>query len=296
MKITLAKSLVATAVLALTAGAAQAAAPVGAVTVTINEKSLEGFGITGLQANQLNGQFDEVFTGTATSATTGTFVTEATFAATSWLLNGTPTSGAALNTTYGMYANFASSGTYTVTSFTIPDGSGGTTTASLTVFTTNSASLSLYADLNQDTKYNVKTSATGQISNLTLTSGAASINDDVLLGTSTVLLNGTGNATAGGLGNANGNFELLFSAFNLATGGNSYFTAPRPFNLQLDLNGNFQSFIPTTTVGNSSSIQLLANSANAFFLPNAVPEPGALALAGIALVGAAVATRRKSKV
>lgn len=265
----------------LSAAAAVQAAPVGQ-PITVHEGAITGALSNTIFVDQLSGQYDEVFT--ATSATT--FVTEAIFNAGGWFKNGAAV-GSQLNFPeagigcpgiactgagigYGLYAKFEAAGTFV----------GG-------VFTGSSAKVEIWADPLQDTNYDIKATATGSIANLTLTSGAGSITDDQLLGTATLLLSGDGNSNPGS--GSNGNFELLFGNWTLngppGLNGDAYFFAPRPFYMLMDLNGNFQSFNPTS----GTSIQLLNNSANAFWK---TPEPGALALVGVALLGMGLAGRR----
>jgi hypothetical protein len=251
-------------------GLAGTAAMAAGLPVTIDESSVVGAVPNIFNANQLSGQYDEVFTATSAS----TFVTEAIFNAGGWFQNAAPVStqvnafGAG---GYGLYAKFASTGSFG------PAAGGGTT------FLGGTGIIELWSDADKNTNYDVKTSAIGSIANLTLVSGAASITDDRRLGFATLLRAGEGTAQPG---LANGNFELVFGGFTLDPDGLNYFIAPNPFYMVLDLNGNFQSFVPSA----GTSIQLLGNSANAFFT---VPEPSTLALAGMALLGFAGASRRR---
>lgn len=268
------------AVVALAFGAAGAHAATVGLPVTIEEKA-GGTNATSkvIVADQLSGQYDEVVTFHSAS----TFTTAAIFNAGKWFRNSQPVasrlgadfSDVGLDWGYSVYAKFIGSGTY----FT--DGVN-------TSFSASYNAIELYLDVNQDTDYDIGPSASAvpSFNDLVLTSGAASITDDLKLGTASLTLAADGNSTGSGL--SNGNFEIIFGDFKLENpAGEAYFIAPRPFHIKLDLNGNFQSFIPVS----GQSVALLNNSANAFFL--AVPEPGALALVGIALLGLGVAGKRR---
>ncbi len=263
--------------LTLVAAAAGSQAAVVGQPVTIQEDAIAGAASHSFVADQLSGQYDEVLT--ILNATQ--FSTEAIFNAGGWFSNGiaqsTQVNGFGASG-YGLYAKFTGFGTYA------PNGSGGFN------FVGGSGAIEIWADANQDTNYDVALTTAGavpSVSNLVNVGGAATITDDVLLGTANLITAAQGQ-TASGL--ANGNFELVFGDFALANpDGLAYFTAPRPFYLVLDLNGNFQSFTPSI----GSSVQLLGSSANAFF--NKAPEPGALALVSLALLGMSAAMRRNRK-
>lgn len=264
----------------LAAAAAVHAAPVGA-PITVQESGVTGAVANLLTVDQLSGQYDEAFTVTSvTGPNTGKFVTEAIFNAGGWFNSGSPVisqvNGFGVGG-YGLYAKFSAAGDYD-------------TTVGVS-FTGTAAYLEIWADPNQNTNYDVTNPAIGNVSNLTLVSPAASITDDQLLGTATLLITGEGSANPGV---ANGNFELIFGNWQLngpaGLNGDAYFAGPRPFYVMMDLNGNFQSFIPVS----GSTTLLLNNSANAFWY--ATPEPGALALVGVALLGMGFVGRRARKV
>jgi len=256
---------------AMVAGAfASHAATIGQ-PVTIDEGSIPGAPGKIIIVDQLSGQYDEVLTFTAGTPTSGTFTTEAIFNAGSWFFNSQSVKSLA---TYNLYAKFQASGSYTI--------SGGNTFN----FAGGTGALELWADPNADTNYDVAATSAGNFNNLVLAGG--STGDDIKLGVATSTGLNSGNATTGT--GANGNFEIIFTNFALTQpAGENYFTAPRPFYMLLDLNGNFQNiqFDPN----NQANVQILNSSANAFFLK--VPEPGALALAGLAVLAAGVASRRR---
>lgn len=269
------------AALALAFGVAGAqAAPVG-LPLLIEEGSVSGTPANAFWADQLSGQYDEVVT--FIDATH--FTTVAVFRAGAWYRDGsTVTEGQFLNgpgaSGYNLYAKFIGSGTYS-TSLSGSD--------IVTTFSATQNAIELWLDPSRNTVYNIPAAAgapTPAFTDLTLTSGAASLTDDRRLGSASITLAAGGNSSTG---LANGNFEIVFGGFTLdAPDGENYFVAPRPFHMTLDLNGNFQSLTPVA----GTSVALRNSSANAFFF-NSVPEPGALALAGIALLGLGVAGKRR---
>ena len=248
-------------------GGASAASLVG-LPVTIQEGAIAGAVANSFQANQLSGLYDEIVTFGAGN----TFSTEAIFNATGWNM-ASQVHGFGANS-YELYAKFIGSGTYS-------------TVGGLTTFSSTSNALQLFADANQDTVYKTAAAAAAvpSFANLVLTSAAGSTADDVLLGSSSFTVAAAGKS-GGSL--ANGDFEILFGNFNLAPAGLLYFTAPRPFYMGLDLNGNFQSITPVS----GTSIAITASSANAFF-GNVIPEPGSLALVGISMLGLGFVGKRR---
>jgi hypothetical protein len=260
---------------AMLAGAAVPAlalnAAIDAKDVNIQEGAVTGTPNNAIVADQLNGNYTEIFS--ATSATT--FNTLAVFNATGWTNNGSSVP-AYLNSLapngYNLYAVFQSDGSFS--------SSGGVTT-----FNGGNGTLQLWADASQDTTKALPGTAAGNtIASITLGNTA----DDQLLGTASLLTAGNGHGFPGT--GANGDFELVFGDWTLngpaGSNGDAYFTAPRPFYMVLDLNGNFQSFDPLS----ATDILLPQSSANAFFT---IPEPGPLALMGVGMAAMGLSLRRR---
>lgn len=89
------------------------------------------------------------------------------------------------------------------------------------------------------------------------------------------------------------------------TGVGGFFEAPKPFHVSLDAgsvggsasNTSWTSSGGTVTIltGKDGGADRTSGSANITFVINQVPEPGSVALVGLALCGVAVATRRQTK-
>ena len=245
--------------------------------VTIQEDAV-GSQTNTVTWDQIGGQYDEVFSTTSPT----TFNTLAIFNALGYTLNTAAVASqinAAFNG-YGLYALFQADGDFTIT--------GG----NQVTFTGDTGVIELWVDKDQDTDTTGVISSIGTAigNDLNTVKGAlrGSTSDDMLLGSASVLSFGEGNGTTDG--EANGNFELIFSEWVLTALGGDFFIAPNPFYTILDLNGNFQEFNPTS----QTDILLLGNSANGFFV-SAVPTPGTLALIGLGLLGLGSARRSKAK-
>lgn len=220
-------------------------------------------------ADKITGNYVEVVTFTATSATTGTFDTSIKWNAGQFVANDGATSLIAnvtqLGSDYGLYAVLQGSGTYN-------------TVGAVTTFDfDHSGSLNVYSDSDLDTILTAP--ATG---NLAWTGTDA---DDILLATGAVL-NGAGTLDPG-LTTCNpgincGSFGVTTS-FGLTPAGENFFIDPVPFyNLAFD-SGQFNNFTVAGT-------QTINGSLDVVF---AVPEPSSIALMGLAMLGLGAASRRK---
>ena len=171
--------------------------------------------------------------------------------------------GTGLGNTYGIYAFFQGSGTF----------AGG-------VFTLGSGALNMYIDPSLNTTF---TAAGAQSSTAMwgVTGGTGS--DDLLLATGSAVA-GSGSVSCN-VGNNCGSFGQV-TTFNLTSTGSSYFTAPHPFYMLSLQSGQFNGFTPSGTLTLDGSLDVIFAN---------VPEPGSIALVGLALVGLGFASRRKAK-
>ncbi|MDE2367634.1 MAG: PEP-CTERM sorting domain-containing protein [Burkholderiales bacterium] len=129
----------------------------------------------------------------------------------------------------------------------------------------------------------------------TITLGTAFLRQDPT-NLATVALN-TGNGSANSVLSA----VLGFTPAAGTTGAGGFFQAPSPFNININVgsiggnSGNTTYSIVGGKVVVTTPIAGQSPSTGNFTFTSVVPEPGALSLAGLALVGAAVASRRKAK-
>jgi hypothetical protein len=257
-------SIVATAA-ALACGSASAAI---FEEFTVNETVIPGANVFSLanatlKAGKLNGSYTEALTVTGP----GTFAASA-FANFSQFLdtNGGATVTSLLNSFdpiggYRIYAVFSASG-----SITGPN-----------TFASNNNAFDLYLDPGSDT--------TGSVTNGTLPAVLALNGEDILLASAGAAL--FSSAGTGNLNGPPGAFNIDFTDFTLTAFGKTVFVAPDPFFLNVRVNGDYDGVNPTA----DPVTRFITGDVSANF---AVPEPGSLALVGLALMGAGVASRRSA--
>ena len=267
---TLIRTLVAAGA-ALVAGAAMAAPTYP--DFTVDTSALGGGGKLGsFVANDISGQYHEqlTFTSADTFVVTLNFVAQGfnyddTNAALSKSFNAGQTG---LGANYNLLAVFNATGTYSTV--------GGTTKFTLTP----GGNLTLSYDAGANAFFDAPAAPGGSFT--------INANGDVI----TTLATGAGVSGNGSVGCSAPNLCGAFgqeTSFNLTDAGKSFFVAPNPFyNLSLQ-SGQIEGFPVAVGATVTSS-----GSLNAVFT-SAVPEPGSMAMMGLALVGfMAVRQRRRS--
>lgn len=145
-------------------------------------------------------------------------------------------------------------------------------------FKANTATLSFYLDTGDNTTLDLTSIDSGT---LAFTPGLG----DLLLGTSTTLLSGSGSTASSG---GSDGFAVTFTDFGLTSDGEDFFIAPRPFYLSVYSDGDIND--GTVDVVGPGLLELRGDVSANFF----IPEPGTLALVGLSMLGLGIARRRKA--
>lgn len=177
------------------------------------------------------------------------------------LTQGTAVSSA-LGQAYSLWATFSVTGTATVNGNQLN-------------VTVNNGSLTAYADF----------APNGE--------NLSQLDKDAVLGTAASVL--SGGAVLTNLGNndaGNGSFEIIWSDFERSAGfGASLWPTPSPFHMKLDINSDVDGIAGAFLPG--GTIAATGGQGNAYF---AVPEPSAIALLGLGLVGMGFSSRKRKSV
>lgn len=242
---------------------------------TVNEGVVPNANAANVTADKLNGSYAELLT----IYGDGTFAASAYGAFTAYVLGSADVdsqlgaraanpAGDGTDSRYRLYFTFESSG-----SFLPPDGFDGAT-----------GTFSLWLDPLRNTD--------GSFAGTTGADGVSSANtgDDILLASASDVVYGTGIVADPGA------YEIVWRDFllNDGPGGVDYFIDPDPFYLRVLVDGDFDEFTPALSnyVPGTEMTFNVRGDVSAVF--QTVPEPGSLALIGLALLGMSTVRRRKA--
>jgi len=221
------------------------------------------------QANNISADYNELLT----FVTASNFLVSIQFAANSFSLKDTGgntnynASQTGLGLNYGLYGLFTGQGTYAFDPMTLK-----------TTFTlTPGGAFSLFFDKNNNTTFTQPLTAASAY-------GTVNTADDIVFANG-VATKGTGFTGSGP--NLTGAFGQE-TTVGLTGPGQLFFPLPSPFYNLSAQSGQFEGFPVTVgaTVGNTGTLNIVFK----------VPEPGSLALVGVALVGLAFAAKRRKSV
>ncbi len=157
--------------------------------------------------------------------------------------------------------------------------------SSATSFTGLTGSFTLYAVAGAIATANLDPTSGYTAAGYTLTDVGAPGYSLYTLATSNVMLSGSGD----GIGSPSTSFKFLFDEASLTDDGKKFFTDPVPFYMTVNVNGDIDNGLPATGPGLYNTVK---GDVSAEFA-NKIPEPGSLALMGLALAGLGMSRRRK---